>query len=72
MRSGKKRKEIYLSIQEQDLIRQAQTICGLDATNTMRMLINLGYIVLSGAPYTVANNTTNFVKPEFKRQLTGH
>lgn len=55
-RIGKHRKEIYLSLTEQLMIKAAQKYTGQDMTNTMRLLMNLGFKQLTGAPYTVGNS----------------
>jgi len=60
-RPGKTRKEIYFSRQEMELINNCHKLTGLDKTNTIRLLINLGFSVFS--------NSTDFrinKKPLFK------
>ena len=72
MRNGKKRKELYFSRSEWEMIKEAQKNCGLDATNTIRLLINLGWNKLCSDPYSVANNTQMFVKQHFIKNATGN
>ena len=64
-RIGKKRKEIYLSLSEVAMIKEAQKTCGLDETNTMRMLMNLGWFTLTNSQHNVGNNTQMVVKQHF-------
>ena len=80
MRNGKARKEIYLSSDEQKFLDHASKFTGLDKTNTMRLLIHLGYQQLINSPHNAVsgnhrgaplykneNPTGNF---KLKRNLT--
>jgi hypothetical protein len=72
MRNGKARKEIYFSSEEQVLLSDACKITGLDKTNTMRLLIHLGWRTLIKIPDNADNNTGIKMKPGTKRKLTDY
>jgi len=70
-RPGKTRKEIYFSNTEIDLLKNVQSITGLDRTNCIRLLIHFGYHCLVQPQDNVGNNEHFFMKATNERLKTG-
>lgn len=72
MRNGKARKEIYFDSKEQIMLSDACRLTGLDKTNTLRLMINLGFRCLNSIPDTADCNAGIKMKSGTKRMLTGN